>query len=222
MLVAKPVFHVVAGPSGAGKSSWFKESLGVDIFNLDDRAAVLNGGSFLHIEKELRDQAYREFGIYGQSRIDERKSFTTETTLRTTWAVDWLTKAREAGFEVDLTYVAAGDAEAHVKRVTIRADHGGHSAPERGIREIYERSMANLPLLFDACARGMVDNFAIFDNSGSRPFLLISVVDGVPEYVSAQISRWLELALMDTVYTLSQLYLHLNTAKRLPTLSNHR
>ncbi|MBL8231917.1 MAG: hypothetical protein JNL98_25690 [Bryobacterales bacterium] len=46
---------VIAGPPGSGKSTLFPvSSFGVDFFNADDRAAELNGGSYLGIPPEIR------------------------------------------------------------------------------------------------------------------------------------------------------------------------
>jgi dephospho-CoA kinase len=46
---------VVAGPPGSGKSSVFPVAqTGVDHFNIDDRAAQLNGGSYRNIPPEIR------------------------------------------------------------------------------------------------------------------------------------------------------------------------
>ena len=53
-----PVMHVVAGPPGSGKSSSFPVSeTGLPHFNIDDRAALLNGGSYQGIPSEIRAKA---------------------------------------------------------------------------------------------------------------------------------------------------------------------
>jgi hypothetical protein len=45
----------VAGPPGSGKSSIFPvSSFGIPYFKADDRAAELNGGSYIGIPKQLR------------------------------------------------------------------------------------------------------------------------------------------------------------------------
>jgi len=48
---------IVAGPPGAGKSKAFPVAgFGVDFFNADDRAAALNGGSYVDILRRIRDE----------------------------------------------------------------------------------------------------------------------------------------------------------------------
>jgi len=50
-----PRMIVVAGPPGSGKSSLFPVSgFGVPYFNADDRAAELNGGSYVGISRQVR------------------------------------------------------------------------------------------------------------------------------------------------------------------------
>ena len=50
-----PRMIVVAGPPGSGKSSGYPlSSFNVEYFNADDRAAELNGGSYIGISKEMR------------------------------------------------------------------------------------------------------------------------------------------------------------------------
>jgi dephospho-CoA kinase len=45
---------VVAGPPGSGKSTAFPVAeTGVDYFNIDDRAAALNDGSYQNISPEI-------------------------------------------------------------------------------------------------------------------------------------------------------------------------
>lgn len=57
----KPEMIVIAGPSGSGKSRHFgAQSFGVAFFNVDDRCAELNGGSYQAIPADIRLQAQRE------------------------------------------------------------------------------------------------------------------------------------------------------------------
>jgi len=51
---------VIAGPPASGKSTAFPVSgFGVDFFNADDRAAALNGGSYVDITGAIRDNVLR-------------------------------------------------------------------------------------------------------------------------------------------------------------------
>lgn len=57
-----PRVIVVAGPPGSGKSTLYPvSSFGVSYFNADDRAAELNGGSYVGISNEIRKIVNLEF-----------------------------------------------------------------------------------------------------------------------------------------------------------------
>lgn len=79
----RPKTIVVAGPPGGGKSTAFPvSSFGVDFFNADDRAAQLNGGSYLGIDKRIREQVNWDFECFVSDHIQRLESFAIETTLR--------------------------------------------------------------------------------------------------------------------------------------------
>ena len=72
--------QVVAGPSGSGKSSLFPVSAtGVDHFNVDDRCAQLNGGSYLGITPDIRAQAP---SARRSSRVTSRRGRASPSKLR--------------------------------------------------------------------------------------------------------------------------------------------
>jgi hypothetical protein len=60
-----PRMIVVAGPLGAASLRSFPvTSFGVAHFNADDRAAELNGGSYIGIPKQIRQVVNREFEAF--------------------------------------------------------------------------------------------------------------------------------------------------------------
>ena len=142
-----PRMFVVAGPPGGGKSSVFSRSVSgiADVFNADDRAAELNGGSYRGIPQEIRAATNREFEQFIISHIREHKDFAFETTLRTPITFRQAAMARQEGFHVSMAFVALRTPEMHIDRVIARAEAGGHSAPPERIREIYKASLKNLP-----------------------------------------------------------------------------
>lgn len=187
--------RVVGGPSGAGKSSVFPlRALDVDSFNVDDRCAELNAGSYQSIPSDVRARANRECEDFIADHIRARASFAVETTLRAEITFQQAGGARESGFAVYLEYVAAGNAEVHIDRVTARARAGGHAASATRLRQIYSASMANL-----VRALREFDRVDVYDNSG-RPELLLEVHQGRVLYANPQPPRWLRRALRGTEY----------------------
>jgi predicted ABC-type ATPase len=85
----RPELVVVAGPSGSGKSTHFPvRDFGFGSFNVDDRCAELNGGSYRAIPETVRQQAQDECERFVAKSIAEQRSFAIETTLRTRIAVE--------------------------------------------------------------------------------------------------------------------------------------
>jgi predicted ABC-type ATPase len=89
-----------------GKSSVFPVSqTQVDYFNIDDRAAALNGGSYQNIPPEIRAQANGECENFVWTHIRERKSFAVETTMRTHKTLEQARVSGEHGFRLEMIFV---------------------------------------------------------------------------------------------------------------------
>ncbi|MBI4902734.1 MAG: hypothetical protein HY820_03815 [Acidobacteria bacterium] len=119
-------------------------SFGAACFHADDRAAALNGGSYLSIPDDLRRVVNREFEAFIHSCIARRVSFAIEATLRSKITFDQARLAKAAGFEVETRYLALRDFAMHIGRVEIRADAGGHSELASILRRIYDASLGNI------------------------------------------------------------------------------
>lgn len=109
---------VVAGPPGSGKSSLYPlTTFGCAYFNADDRAAELNGGSYIAIPVEVRRLVNREFEAFVMRSIEQRVSFAIETTLRSDVTFEQARLAKRVGFEVEMRYLALRNFEMHLERV---------------------------------------------------------------------------------------------------------
>ncbi len=188
-----PRMIVVAGPPGSGKSSIFPvSSFGVACFNADDRAAELNGGSYVRIPKQIRVVVNQEFEAFVLGCIERRTSFAIETTLRGAVTFEQVALAKAAGFTTEMRYLALRDFAMHVERVKTRADAGGHSASETMLLEVYKSSLANLP-------RAIVetDELWVYDNSpvGGPPKLVLESEKGMIRFLTDNPPDWLTTAL---------------------------
>lgn len=179
---------VIAGPSGSGKSRFFfVKSFEIAGFNVDDRCAELNQGSYGHIPPEIRAQAQRECQDFIETCIRELRSFAVETTLRTDIAIQQARHAKAAGFRIEMVFIATDNVEENIARVARRGLVGGHSAPASRIREIYEMSLTNLP---DAIQ--VFDEVLLYDSSafGEHPRLIARFAGGKLVLRSASLPRW--------------------------------
>jgi predicted ABC-type ATPase len=179
---------VIAGPSGSGKSRFFPVGdIGVAYFNVDDRCAELNQGSYQEIPPEIRTQAQRECQNFIEACTVELRSFAVETTLRTDIAIQQAKRAKAEGFRLVMVFVATDNVHENVSRVARRGHYGGHSAPEPRIREIYQLSLANLP---DAIP--VFDDVFLYDSSAfdQVPRLVVRFVNGKVTSRNAPLPRW--------------------------------
>ena len=179
---------VIAGPSGSGKSTHFPvRDTGIASFNVDDRCAELNQGSYREIPPEIRAQAQRECRDFIEACTRDLRSFAVETTLRTDIAIQQAKRAKAAGFRIEMVFVATDDVRENFLRVARRGLDGGHSAPEPTIREIYRLSLANLPEAIE-----VFDEVTLFDSGvfGRAPRLVACFVSGKLASLDATLPRW--------------------------------
>jgi predicted ABC-type ATPase len=186
---------VIAGPPGSGKSSRFQLSaFGVESFNADDRAAELNSGSFRKISPAIRALVNVEFNQWILDHIAARQDFALETTLRSPVTFEQSRLAHKQGFWTSMDYVTAGSVEESLRRIMERSYRGGHSASERLVRDIYEKSTKNLFTALDFDQSG-IEVVRVYDNSevggrvkqvlSFRRGRLLSVVDEVPTWLGS-------------------------------------
>lgn len=193
-----PRMIVVAGPPGSGKSTLFPvSSFGVDFFNADDRAAVLNGGSYHNISLDIRAKVNAEFEAFVLDHIAGKRSFALETTLRSAVTFEQADAARKARFRVEMIYVALREFDLNRQRVSARARAGGHAASPDLLLKIYRASLDNLPR-----AIRKMDWIEVLDNSnwGGEPTPVLSAVSGRITYCAPDPPQWLVQALSSSAF----------------------
>ena len=183
---------VVAGPPGSGKSTAFPVSgFGEVFFNADDRAAVLNGGSYTGISSEIRQRVNREYTEFVVDCVNRHASFAIETTLRSQVTFEQARRAKSAGYKIKMRYLALEAFSLHVERIKARADAGGHSASESVLRRIHDASLGNLP-----GAVAEMDQLWVYDNSrfGGPPQLVMESQAGRIVFLEDPPPVWLSQA----------------------------
>lgn len=160
---------VIAGPNGAGKTTFATEFLPNEaecplFVNADLIAAGLSPfrPNLVHVQagrlmlKQIHEHARRG------------DSFAFETTLSGRSHARWIPCWRERGYRVKLFFLRLPSPEAAIERVRQRVSEGGHDVPEELIRRRFDSGWRN----FERVYRDLVDEWALYDNSGDVPELL--------------------------------------------------
>lgn len=184
MPASKPVLIVIAGPNGSGKTeitkiltrkhSWAEGLLQInpdviaetEFGGWNDRESILKAANRAD---EIREQC-----------LAARKSLLFETVLSIPEKVDFIRRAKAAGYFIRLIFVATESPEINILRVAWRADQGGHKVPEEKVRSRYEKA-----LRLAVAAAKIVDRAYFVDNSRDadipekpEPFTVFRTVDG--------------------------------------------
>ena len=176
----RPVLIVIAGPNGSGKTTitskilrheWLEGAIYVnpdqvaqDRFgNWNSPEAVLQAALFC---EELRETCLRN-----------RQSLIFETVLSSEGKVDFIRRAREAGYFIRLFFVSTNHPSINSSRIARRVMKGGHDVPIPKIISRYQKSIVNCK----RCAE-LADRVYIYDNSvdDAEARLLFRMTDGRP------------------------------------------
>ena len=120
--------------------------------------------------------------------IKEKKNLIFETVLSVRDKVDYIRRAKEAGFFIRLFFVCTSNPTINAARIANRVMKGGHDVPIPKIISRYEKSIANC-----CVASQFADRTYVYDNSadGAEAKLLFRLTDGevTKQYVN-QIPEW--------------------------------
>jgi predicted ABC-type ATPase len=172
----RPVLIVLAGPNGAGKSTFFAEylhGLGLLFVNADHIARMLREAEPHLPTPRLERRAFEEAERLRADLIDLRFGFCTETVFSDPAGakLDFIERARAAGFVVLLVFIGLAGPVLSVARVATRVTHGGHDVSNEKLFARFPRTLKNL-----RAAVGVVDKAFVFDNSAvDVPFRPVAV-----------------------------------------------
>lgn len=164
-----PTCWIIAGPNGAGKTTFALDFLPkivacTDFINADLIAAGL---SPLAPERELLT-ASRLFLQEINQRIAKKKDFAFETTLSGRSYLRLIKNLRQAGWTVEIIYLALPSATISALRVAERVAHGGHNIPVQDIKRRFPRSLNNLLTEYSYLA----NSCQCFMNTAETPMLI--------------------------------------------------
>ena len=128
----RPVLCVVAGPNGSGKTSTTEKLLANEwaadsVYINPDNIAQEKYGDWNSEEAVIN--AAKEATRLRYQCLEENTSFVFETVFSSQEKLDFLKKAKEAGFFIRFFYVCTNNPQINVLRVTQRFLNGGHEVP---------------------------------------------------------------------------------------------
>jgi len=159
----RPELIVFAGPNGSGKTTltnigrrhqWAANCLYIN----PDEIAQQQFGGWNSPEAVLKAAQAAE--AIREDCLRDRRPFMFETVFSTTDKVQFLLRAKRAGFFIRLFFVGTEHPDINVHRVAIRVAEGGHTVPEDRIRARYYRAVNNAIAGLDIADRGY-----LYDNS---------------------------------------------------------
>ena len=159
----RPVLLVIAGPNGSGKTTVTVElrrdrwSENVEYLNPDDIAQERFGG--WNSESGVL-QAAKWVTARREELLAARAGIAFETVFSAKDKVDFLLRAREAGYFVRVFFVGTIRADINAARVARRWMNGGHLVPIEKIVSRYHKAMSNL-----GGAIALADRVYLYDNS---------------------------------------------------------
>ena len=195
----RPLLIVIAGPNGSGKTSvtsrllkheWVEDSVYInpdivakDIFgDWNSKEAVLKAANYC---AEWRETC-----------LAKKQSLIFETVMSADDKVDYIIRAKEAGFFIRVFFIATANPTINASRIAGRVMKGGHDVPITKIISRYRKSIIN-------CMKvsSIVDRLYIYDNSidGEEAKIQFRLVNGVmgKMYVT-NVPEWAQAILPDT------------------------
>ena len=161
---------IIAGPNGAGKTTFATEFLpneaNCPIFI---NADLIASGLSPFRPELVAIQAAKLMLNEIHEHVRRGDSFAFETTLSGRGYARWIPRWQQQGYRVKLFFLRLPSQEAAISRVKKRVLEGGHDVPEPVIRRRFLAGWRN----FESIYRELVDEWAVYDNSGSIPELLV-------------------------------------------------
>lgn len=159
----RPELIVIAGPNGSGKTSVTQKFLhhewadGVTYINPDQIAKDLFGD--WNSKKAILDAANycRE---WREKCLRDKKPFVFETVFSAQDKIDFVMRAKEAGFFIRIFFIATSNPSINASRVAKRVMEGGHDVPISKIISRYYNSLLNCEMIAP-----IVDRLYVYDNS---------------------------------------------------------
>ncbi len=194
-----PELIIIAGPNGSGKTTITTQFLhhewseGILYIN-PDIIAQEKFGDWNSTESVLKAAQYCE--NLREDCLRERRSFVFETVFSAQDKIDFILRAKEAGFFIRLFFIATSSPAINASRIANRVMEGGHDVAISKIISRYQKSIINCSLIAP-----IVDRLYVYDNSvdNAMATLQYRLSNGllVKQYVR-EIEEWAKRILRQT------------------------
>ena len=183
---------IIAGPNGSGKTSVTSKILqhdwveGCVYVNPDNIARDVFG------DWNSPEAVLKAANLATQMREDclsKKESLLFETVLSAPDKLDFIQRAKAAGYFIRLFFVGTDSPTINASRIARRVMEGGHDVPITKIVSRYAKSISNCAL-----AAKITDRTYVYDNSVeyADPTLLFRVNDGKLGKVYGTVNGWAE------------------------------
>lgn len=167
--MAERTILIIAGPNGAGKTTFAREFLLNEgncptFVNADLIAEGLNP---LQPEEEAVAAGRMMLNMI-RDYVGRGRSFAFETTLSGRTYARMIPQWQAQGYRVRLFFLRLPTPEVAIARVAKRVATGGHNIPDDVVRRRFQAGWYN----FENIYRDLVDEWAVYDGTGSPPVFL--------------------------------------------------
>lgn len=178
-----PHLWIVGGPNGAGKSTLADRWLA-------PRLPVVSPDAIAARDRVSAIEAARH-AIDAQERfLNAGSDFAVDTTFSGQREIGIARRAAASGYRVGVIFVGVASPALCQARILQRVEQGGHAVPPEDVLRRYGRSLLNLAAAFEVAERVYV-----FDNTGERRRLVLSVKRGRVNRMAERLPAWAQAAI---------------------------